>query len=140
MTDQLNLKGIAGDRTDRLQARKVAILEALRAAGAIVATVQYDGEGDDGQINIVMATDSSGDRIDLIVPFCSTADECVLRTSNSLYEAIEDYCWELLDAYHCGFQDNDGGFGEFTIDVAEGTVTLEKNDRYVSYHTSELEV
>ena len=37
-----------------------------------------------------------------------------------LQEALDDFAWAVLDAYHDGFENNDGGFGTIVIDVAEG--------------------
>ena len=53
-----------------------------------------------------------------------------------LERAIEDLCYALLCCEHCGWQDNDGSFGEFDFRVAERRIELEFNQRYTDHETS----
>src|SRR3546814_9296187 len=50
-------------------------------------------------------------------------------------EAIEDLAYDLLRQTHCGWENNDGAYGEFTFDVTAGTITLDRSEE----HTSELQ-
>ena len=47
----------------------------------------------------------------------------------SLSEALEDFAWMLLFEYHCGFENNDGGYGLIVIDTRETAITIDHNDR-----------
>jgi hypothetical protein len=39
--------------------------------------------------------------------------------------------WRILGDAHEGWENADGGYGEFTFNVADRTITLEYNERYV---------
>jgi len=48
----------------------------------------------------------------------------------ALREAIETACYDFLTQEHAGWENNDGAYGEFTIDVAERKIELECNVRF----------
>jgi hypothetical protein len=50
----------------------------------------------------------------------------------SVREALEALAYALLEQTHCGWENNEGAYGEFTFDVDERTVTLDYNERYES--------
>jgi hypothetical protein len=52
-------------------------------------------------------------------------------TYATLHEALEDFAWVVLDVYHGGFENNEGGYGSITFDVRKGAVTLDHNDRII---------
>ena len=47
-------------------------------------------------------------------------------------EAIEQLAYDLLSLTHCGWENNDGAYGEFVFDVAKQSISLEHNERYVT--------
>ena len=47
-------------------------------------------------------------------------------------EAIEELAYDLLDAAYGGWENNDGAYGEFTLDVAARSISLDYNGRYTS--------
>jgi hypothetical protein len=49
-----------------------------------------------------------------------------------LASAIEILCYDHLEETHCGWENNDGAYGEFLLDVAERTVELEFHERYTA--------
>ena len=57
-------------------------------------------------------------------------------SESTLEEAIENLCYDYLEETHGGWENNDGGFGEFRIDVAKRTVELEFNGRFTDTCTS----
>ena len=101
-------------------------------------TIEYDGEGDSGQIENIRF-DSGG----ILIP-----DQPLPGTTKRLFsqphfspqtlrEALEAFAWELLAVYHDGFENNEGAFGIVTIDVAKNSVVLEAqrpHRRRVHYH------
>lgn len=118
---------------------KNLVFDALAAAGLTSVTVTFDGYGDSGQIENVEWQ-----------PSAQPPDSIVaLRSANSggnlndeaqpitLAEAVEDLCYAYLGQDHCGWQDNDGSFGEFVFDVAKRTVELTFNCRFTDHETSE---
>jgi hypothetical protein len=46
---------------------------------------------------------------------------------------VETLAYEVLAMTHCGWENNDGAFGDIVFDVAERTITLEYNERYSSF-------
>ena len=48
--------------------------------------------------------------------------------------------YRFLDQTHDGWENDDGAYGEFTFDVAERSITLEYNERYIETHYHEHEL
>jgi hypothetical protein len=118
--------------------KKTALFDALAPAGITSIHVDFDGEGDSGQINGVSAL--AGDQ-----PTQLPATQVTLHRLHwghtqsepsefTLAEAIETLCYDYLEQEHGGWENNDGGYGEFTIDVAERTIDLEFYSRYTDYN------
>lgn len=125
------------------QAHKDFLFERLAALGIATVTAEYDGEGDSGQINDIEAFTAGNAPVDLsntgtfTFPFY---DGCDPIHFNSLHDFVDTLCWELLELYHAGFENNDGGFGTFTFTVADKQAMLTHNDRYTAFDTSTGEV
>ena len=43
---------------------------------------------------------------------------------------IEQLACDFLEDTHSGWENNDGGFGTFTFDVAQRSITLDYDERY----------
>jgi hypothetical protein len=122
------------------KANKAVIFAALCAAGIDAVNVTFDGEGDSGQIDNIIARKGEA-----VIPIPEQAitlqsvswdgKEVSLR-EHSLREAIEQLCYDYLEQEHGGWENNDGAFGEFTLDVAGKAVELEFNGRFTDTHTS----
>lgn len=125
---------IAADRRN-----KARIFDALTAAGIERVNVTFDGMGDSGQIETVVAA-SPGGIVDLPeqtlaierVPFGETKPG---SADIPLPEAIEELCYAYLEQEHAGWEINDGSFGEFVFDVEDRRVTLEFEQRYTDSTT-----
>ena len=114
---------------------KAAIFDALQVAGITRVVIEFEGSGDSGQME--QATAFRGE--EEIVPF---PKECIeitrvdfdeekdTREDVNLRDAIETIAYDLLEQTHDGWENNDGGFGTFTFDVAERSVTLDYDERY----------
>jgi hypothetical protein len=126
-------------RREKLAPAKAVLLDALKASGIAVVTVEYDGEGDSGQVNNIVACDASCNPAEMRG---SVVLELGLRPCSyeSLVEAVEAFTWEVLVLYHDGFENNDGGFGTVTIYVVTGKVTLDHNDRVIEAVNTMTEV
>lgn len=114
----------------QIQQRRLAAEQALRdvltqlAARAIThIEIEYDGSGDSGDIESVIASIGS-ETVEL-------ADE----TSR----VLEDYAYALLQHREPGWEINEGSFGRITINVADRRVTLEHSTRYEAYEESTIE-
>lgn len=115
---------------------KTALFQALSAAGVTLVVVSFDGYGDSGQIENVEV--KAGDTV-VAMPECTIEiaeaawDQAEPnRTTISIAEVIERLVYDLLTDTHCGWENNDGAYGDFTFDVAERTITLDYNERYTA--------
>ena len=121
-------------------ANKAIVFEALSAAGIALVNVTFDGEGDSGQIDNIIARKGEAeiplsDQL-VTVQSASWDGKDVALQELSLYGAIERLCYDFLEQEYGGWENNDGAFGEFTLDVTAKTVALEFNGRYSDVHTS----
>lgn len=114
---------------------KEVLLTALSALGITSVNVGFDGSGDSGQIEgiEVFIGDSIVDLPDstklMIREAGYDANDSKMR-ERSLREAIEDICYGYLQQEHGGWENNDGGYGEFTFHVAKRVIELDFNARY----------
>ncbi len=124
---------------DRLPAAKAKIVAALKKTRAAIVTIEYDGEGDSGQIETIIAIGYTGKPVKLRGKV--TLDlHGKAREYNTLEEALDDFAWLVLRVYHGGFENNEGGFGTISIDVAKASITLDHNDRVIELSNSVAEV
>jgi hypothetical protein len=56
-----------------------------------------------------------------------TEPECSII---SVADAVERVIYDCLEQAHCGWEDNEGAYGEFTFDVVNRKITLDYNERY----------
>lgn len=115
---------------------KTALLNALALAGVTHVTVSFDGYGDSGQIENVEVR--AGDD-EAIMPAAtieiaeSVWDEPEPKWSSvSIASAVESLAYDVLERTHCGWENNDGAYGDVVFDVADGVITLDYNERYTA--------
>jgi len=115
---------------------KAALFEALSTAGITLVVVSFDGYGDSGQIENIEV--KAGDIV-VPVPECSVEIAEALwdqpepnRTRVSIADVIERLVYDFLNDTHCGWENNDGAYGDFTFDVTERTITLDYSERYTA--------
>ena len=92
---------------------RVALLSELRAVGVTKIEVQYEGYGDSGNIEDVVVTPDT------------------ISLSEELRRRVEDFGWDFAYALSPGFENNEGGYGTLTWDIAADSITLDHADRYV---------
>ena len=115
---------------------KAALLNALALAGVTRVVVSFDGYGDSGQIENVEAQ-AGGDPVTMPGAAIEIA-EAVLdqvepkRSSVSIAEAVESLAYDVLERTHCGWENNDGAYGDVIFDAEEETITLDYNERYTA--------
>ena len=121
-------------------ANKITLFDALIKAGVTTVTVEFDGEGDSGQIESVTAC--IGDKqtklpnVPITVRHVSWNSQDTTTVDTPLPEAIKDLCYDYLSQEHGGWENNDGAFGTFSFDVAAKTIALEFNGRFTDTFTS----
>jgi hypothetical protein len=91
--------------------------------------VNFNSEGDSGQIEDVVArrAEEAHTIPKTLVPF-HTANYGSLETKTyekSLAQAIEALCYDYLEQEHGGWENNDGGSGDFVFHVEDRRIELE---------------
>jgi hypothetical protein len=112
---------------------KEALFDVLTQAAITSVSVEFDGEGDSGQIGEMTAR-AGGETVPLpnlvVALYCATTGKPTYSRAKSLPEAIEMLCYGYLEQAHGGWENNDGAYGEFTFDVATRMIELEFNARF----------
>jgi len=89
----------------------------LRQLGVEIVTAEYDGSGDEGQID---------------VPEFGGA-----KVPDALAMAVQDLFYDILGDLYRGWEDNEGAFGQFEWDVKQDRINLVHNARMESWETEE---
>jgi len=100
---------------------RVTLIAGLKILSVASVVVDYSGGGDDGSVNDVILRDASGVSI-------STAGDTQLLfegKSQTLDKVLEDLCYRALDVGGWDWCNNDGGQGEFEIDLLADPPTIE---------------
>ena len=123
---------------------KAAVFDALAAAGIASVTVEFDGEGDSGQIGEINAR-AAGDlpaslpKTPVTLHRASWRSDTLSTTEQTLAEAVETLSYEYLEQEQGGWENNDGAYGFFEFDVAKRAIHLEFNGRYTDVATHDYE-
>lgn len=115
---------------------KAVLLNALALAGVTQVIVTFDGYGDSGQIEKVEVR-AGDDHIAMPADTVEIAEVVwgqsePKRSSVSIATAVESLAYDVLEKTHCGWENDDGAYGDITFDVAEHTITLDYNERYTA--------
>jgi hypothetical protein len=118
---------------------KPVVFDILAGAEITTVTVEFNGEGDSGQIESVIACAGEA-RVELPKTPVTFQDvswngDTISDHTEPLPEAIETLCYAYLEQEHGGWENNDGAFGTFTFDVGKRTIELEFNGRYTDIST-----
>jgi hypothetical protein len=128
-------------RIAKLQVDKIALITALKAIDVVRVEVDYDGEGDEGQIQDINAYKADDTTVDLSkTGLLSLGEDQDLRSYDNLRDFVDEFAWDVLSAHHDGFEVNDGGFGNVVIDVSAGIARLEHQYRIMSTDYAETEI
>ncbi|HUI73106.1 MAG TPA: hypothetical protein VL354_21480 [Spirochaetia bacterium] len=118
---------------------KETLFAALAATNITTIRVDFDGEGDSGQINNIdaFAIDTPSDlpAAKITIQRLHWGDTVPVSEEIALEAAIESLCYDFLEQEHGGWENNDGGYGEFTISVPDRTIELEFHARYTDTQT-----
>jgi hypothetical protein len=99
----------------------------LQDAGVCRVHIIYDGCGDSGCIDTVDYTDGVGKPV--------TGVEIEKLTEAQ----VLDLFYDLTQARHPGWENNDGAFGEFEWNLSVDSLLHTHSDRYTEYDTTEHE-
>jgi hypothetical protein len=121
-------------RTKANEINKAVLFDALASTSITSIKVEFDGYGDSGQINGVAASsvDAPAElpQTMITIQTVSWGATEILTAQSTLETAIENLCYDYLEQTHAGWENNDGGYGEFGIDVAKRSIELEFNGRF----------
>ena len=121
-------------------ANKSAIFDALLGSAIRLVIVAFDGEGDSGQIESLTAYEyGKADPVPLPKLPISYAQRSFRNRRSSvskkhlpLDEAIETFCYALLEQECSGWEIDEGAFGTFTFTGPGRAVSLEFNARFTT--------
>ena len=106
-------------RAQQSEGNKRAVFDALAAANITSVMVEFDGEGDQGQINDITAFRGEES---MVLPATTVTLQQVswgntepVATTVALQSAIETLCYDYLEELYGGWEKNDGAFGEFRL-------------------------
>ena len=107
---------IAKLHAERDAANKAArgeLLPQLRGLGITEVTAEYEGYGDSGNVEDVRVQPAG------------------IALPDELCTKVGDFAWSVAYHQHSGFENNEGGYGTLTWDIARDNITLDHSDRYV---------
>jgi hypothetical protein len=96
----------------------------LMALGVAIVNASYSGCGDSGQIDEVEYLTPKEDPVSLTVP-------------NDLQEEVETFLYDALESRHGGWENNEGGEGEFRWMLATNGLEHTHRDLYIEADTTE---
>ena len=121
---------------DLFQANQATLFQALDVDGVTRIVVTFDGYGDSGQIEDVQAQAGDGDVtmpgsvIEIMAAVWGQTEP--ERSTVSIAAAVESLAYDVLERTHCGWENNDGAYGDIVFDIAAHTITLDYNERYTA--------
>jgi hypothetical protein len=123
---------VASKKADELT--KTAVFDALAAALIDQVNINFDGAGDSGQIESILAYQKS-ERVE--IPATSVThhqvpwgSDSIVAATNSVRDAIEGLCYAFLSEEQGGWENNDGAYGDFTFHVSDRRIELDFYARY----------
>ena len=126
-TSSFSLEQYYREKLANVRQQLPEVARQLKDAGAACVHIQYDGCGDSGQIESIAYLDDEGKPLDLANKVSFTEAE------------LMELFYDLTQARHPGWENNDGACGEFEWDLAAETLEHTHNDRFTDYHTTEHE-
>jgi hypothetical protein len=119
---------------------KPIVFDALAAAGLTRITVEFDGGGDSGQIEEIVAYAGEAPvelpSVSLTLRRAARDKGDSKATTVSLRDAIETLCYDYLSQSHGGWENNDGAYGSFEFDVRKRRIRLDFNERFTDARNS----
>lgn len=111
------------EKLENVRLRLPEIARQLKEHGVTCVQIQYDGCGDSGQIESVALLDTEGRDLYGKVPIAE--------------DQLMDVFYDLTQARHPGWENNDGAFGEFEWNLFTDDLEHVHNERFTDYNTTE---
>ena len=114
---------------------KTIVFEALAKAGITSVGVEFDGEGDQGQMETAVAR-TAGEtvafpEVTLTVYVSQWGSAELAMQDMKLQDAVEHLCYGYLEEKQGGWEINEGSFGEFALDVEAKSIVLDFYGRII---------
>ena len=142
-TTEIPPQGAAGNAaTSAIIARlKTAVFGALAATPIAEVLIEYDTDGDDGELDIhpFVCVDENGNAV--ACPEMMVSQSLILapgeepKSGVALADAIFALAGLLLDREPCSWVGEDGAFGSFRFLVLFRAIKLTHTRRYLNYQT-----
>ena len=109
------------------------MFDALAAARIDTVEVTFNGYADSGQVDEAVIDGEGGDAdlrlINIEIARVEWGNPVVVHETLSVKDAIEKLVYDLLQQTNCGWENNQGAYGDFLFDVGDRTITLNFNER-----------
>jgi hypothetical protein len=131
-------------KAEILPHNKGVLLDVLAAAGIATVIIDFDGYGDSGSFQ--GATAFSAENAEIQLPIADITVKTVVFETDTVAasdkvttarDLLEDLAADFLEDTHSGWEDGEGAYGQFRFSLADRTITLEYNERYVDSHYHE---
>lgn len=134
------------ERAEEVRKIRADLLVSLREAGIDRVEAHYDAYGDSGNIEEVTLLPEPPEP-ELPEPELSAAAEVVPpdgelslgephpRLPDAIMSRLQDMLWSTVYALHPGFENNEGGYGDITWDLATDQIAIEHSERFVDVNS-----
>jgi hypothetical protein len=133
---------LEAERAEDVRQIRADLLVSLREAGIDRVEAHYDAYGDSGNIEEVTLLPELPEP-ELPEPQRSAAAAVVPpegelplgaphpRLPDAIMTRLQDMLWSTVYALHPGFENNEGGYGDITWDIATDQIAIEHSERFV---------
>lgn len=135
---------------------KDLVFDLMDKIGVASFEVDFDGEGDDGQVgepssflpekksvqkkvDELLSKSVEGSRVSDGTRWSNGSSETLWKENVTLLEMIHSVCYETLEQVCDGWENNDGSRGTFNFDVKKRKVRLDFGVRVMEIQTSEYD-
>jgi len=101
------------ERETTLKETRATLIAQLRSICISEVTAEYEGYGDSGNVEDV------------------TLQPADVKLPEPLASQVSEFAWSFAYHRHPGFENNEGGYGTLTWDIAEDSIKLDHANRYV---------
>lgn len=147
------MRATTSKKRTRRKSPKSQLYANLARVGIWRVVIEYDGCGDSGCIADITLYDADDKVITMPetqVAYTTEASGFNYKTNRPstprktctgpLREAIETWCYDLLELHFAGWEDNEGADGSIELNVPLNTASWEHNRRFTDTSTEQLGV
>lgn len=124
------------ERAQQIRQQRTELLLVLQAAGIDSVEAHYDAYGDSGNVeDVTLLPELPEAEQPAVNEGELPLDQPAPRIPDPVMSRLQDMLWSTVYALHPGFENNDGGFGDITWDLAVDTMAIEHNERFTDYNS-----